>query len=112
MSGPKTFKRFTAYWMDLFDSFKASPHKPFEVECKDTKKAFALRLEFYKAREAVLLDPDWTGEYEEALNAREARVDGTKVIFDTKDNNAIGQLLKAALEKDGAPMLDGKDKEA
>jgi hypothetical protein len=71
------------------------------VECADKKKAYAMRLEFYKAREAVMADPDWKQEYEGPLNAREARVEDNNVVFDTKDNNHIGQALKRALEKEG-----------
>lgn len=86
MTAPKSFKRFSAGWFDLFNAFKDEPHVIREIECQSHTRAMALRLEFYKARKAFLDDPELGAEYEAALNSREVTVEGNKAIFGLKDN--------------------------
>lgn len=100
MSSPKSFKRYASQWLGLFDEFKDRPGVVHKVHCPDEKAARALRLEFYKAREAFIGEESMRGEYEAALNARELRVEGTTVVFDLKDNNWIARLLEESLRKE------------
>lgn len=111
MASPKTFKRYAAQWFALLDSFKEDPSKIREVPCPDKDKAMAMRLEFYKMREAFIKDPDLRQEYEFVLNSREVRVtDDGRVVFDTKDNNWIGKLIEQSLaDPRNAPKEDGQN---
>ena len=97
MSHPKTLQRYTSEWFTLFDQFKADPDGTVELDCETPKKAAAVRLEFYKAREAFLKDPDMAQEYGEVLNSREVKVRDTHVIFDHKERNWVGNIIRRNL---------------
>lgn len=98
MTSPKTFKRYASQWLARFDDFKDHPDKVFVTQAPDMKKAKALRLEFYKAREAFLNDPSMCQEYEATLNSREVQItDDFKVVFELKDNNWVGKLLDSMI---------------
>lgn len=78
------------------------------VQCPDMKKAKAMRLEFYKAREAFLNDESMRKEFEGTLNSREIRITADfKVIFDLKDNNWLAKLLEESFEE-GEANEDGE----
>lgn len=101
MTSPKTFKRYASQWFTLFEEFKQHPTKVVTVHCPNRNRAMAMRLEFYKAREAFLSDEGLRGEYEAALNNREVRISNeSDVLFDLKDNNWIGQLIDKSLNKE------------
>lgn len=98
MASPKTYKRYAMQWFALLDLFKEDPNKIREIACPTKNKALAMRLEFYKMREAFLKEPELKAEYEFVLNSREVHVtEEGLVIFDTKDNNWIGKLIKESL---------------
>lgn len=98
MASPKTYKRYASQWFRILDSFKEDPQKVREVTCPNKNKAMAMRLEFYKMREAFIKDPELRKEYEYVLNSREVHVtDDGRVVFDTKDNNWIGKLIDESL---------------
>lgn len=112
MTSPKNYQRYASQWMALFDAFKENPQQVHVVHCPSDKKARALRSEFYKAREAFLDDPDMRDEYGAVLNSREVKVDGPnnrEVIFDSKDNNWVAQLLGASLKSKGDGQDNGKE---
>lgn len=107
MSSPKDILRYTERWLDLFDKFQDDPKKEHVVRCANPKQANMLRLEFYKAREALR-------KSEEALKAsdptaysvmghpnldrKEVRVQGNNVIFGFKDASQIAKLLEESLK--------------
>lgn len=97
MTAPKTFKRFAQVWFELFDKFKESPDETICVTLPDPKQAKAMRLEFYRARDAALADPDMANDYEAALNAREVKVRGNVCMFDSKDRNWVVPFITEAL---------------
>lgn len=97
MSNPKTIRRYSAEWFTLFNKFRDEPDETVEIECESEQNAKAMRLEFYKAREAFLRDPEMSIEYGEALESREVKVRGTLCVFDHKDRNWIGQLIAKSL---------------
>lgn len=101
MTSPKTYKRYATQWLDLFYVFKDEPTKTHTFQCDNATKAKAMRLEFYKAREAFLKDPDMRKEFESALNGREVRLtEDNRVIFDFKDNNWIGKVIADGLQQE------------
>lgn len=103
MTSPKTINRYSAHWMDLFDAFVDDPQKERVIECKTEKHAKGMRLEFYKAREALLKglhDSKQDAEFANALNTREVKVVGTQVVFTHKDENWIGKLIAESLGKE------------
>jgi hypothetical protein len=101
MSPPKDFRRYSSAWMELFEAFRENPEQEVSVQCPSARKASALRLEFYKAREAFLSDESMQAEYGAVLNSREVRVVEDRVIFDNKDRGWIVEALDAALHGGG-----------
>lgn len=108
MGSPKTVKRFNSEWFALFDRFIEDENAVIEVECGTPRAAKAMRLEFYKIRQAIVgteqvppEDPELAAMYAGILNSREVAVpkDGTKCVFSHKDRNWIGQVLAKALEE-------------
>src|SRR4051812_15051901 len=85
MGSSKDYRRYASAWLTLFDAFKDDPYRQIAVDCPDSKAAQAMRLEFYKARDAFLADEGMNAEYGAVLNSREATVHGTQAVFDNKD---------------------------
>jgi len=103
MTSPKKVSRYNRGWFDLFDRIKEDLGGTIELECGTEQKASAVRLEFYKVREAITGgDPtkrspegqDLFDRYEVALDSREVKVVGTKCVFAYKDSNWIGRILE------------------
>jgi len=99
MPNPKTFDRYAEGWRDLLIEWEIDPNKVISIDCSSEKKAHAMRLEFYKMREAALCDLVLKERYNDILNSREVKVRDSVCVFDTKDNNWISKLLRASLDK-------------
>jgi hypothetical protein len=100
MSSSKKYQRYASAWLTLFDAFKEDPDRHIEIECPDEKAAQAMRLEFYKARDAFVADDGMNREYGEVLNSREATFSGNKLIFDNKDRTWMGKAIEQAVAKE------------
>lgn len=114
MSSPKTFKRYEERWLDLFNRFQDDPTQEIPVECKDERTAKAFRLEFYKAREALLHDdPAWYKAEYFNLDRKRVVVEGRTAIFGFKDDSWVAKAIDDALEKFDAahPTRDAHDGE-
>lgn len=106
MGSSKDFNRYTERWRDLFHLFQEDPSKEHIVHCKSPQEARLVRLEFYKAREALhraeehdrLHDHVAYAEYGHPnLDRKEVRVVGNDVIFGFKDSSRIALLLAESL---------------
>lgn len=108
MGAPRDIRRYTEKWMDLFNQIQDDPKKDIVMECATEKEAKLLRLEFYKAREALHRDEaTLKAQGAEAYNENghpnvdrvEVRVVGDNVIFGFKDSSRIATIITNALEK-------------
>jgi len=99
MPNPKNFDRYAEGWRDMLIEWDMNPNKVISIDCSSEKKANAMRLEFYKMREAALRDSMLKERYADILNSREVKVRDNVCIFDTKDNNWISKLILASLNK-------------
>lgn len=99
MSSPRSIRRYTEKWMELFDWFVDHPKETLQIECTSQPEACRLRLEFYRARSALLKTVDFAAMYQDALDQRELKVRGNILICDSKDNNWAARLLATSLER-------------
>jgi hypothetical protein len=93
VSSPKQIERYSKKWKELFDWFIRNPTSTHLVACEDEEHAKKLRLEFYKAREALLRNDELRELYGEVLDAREVTLRGRKVVFGTKDDGWIADAI-------------------
>lgn len=100
MSSSKNYQRYSAAWLTLFDAMKEDPYRRIEVVCPDLRAAKALRLEFYKAREAFLNDEDMCREYGEVLNSREVRQEELTVVYENKDRTWLAEAIDKAVSRE------------
>lgn len=116
MPASKDINHYTQRWMDLFDAFQDDPTKEVVVECDSVKEAKRVRLEFYKARSALLAkeakirteanlraSDEAKQTYEmyghPNLDFKEVTIVGTNVIFGYRDKSRVAELLERALAK-------------
>lgn len=99
MSSPGSIRRYTEKWMELFDWFVNHPKDVLQIECASREEAVRLRLEFYRARSALLKTADFAAMYQDVLDQRELKVRDNFLVCDSKDNNWASRLLDASLKK-------------
>lgn len=99
MSSPSTFSRYADAWVELLVAWEANPEKIISINCGTEKKAKAMRLEFYKMREAAMKDPLIKERYANALDTREVKVKDTMCIFDHKGNNWVQKLIEENMQQ-------------
>lgn len=100
MGSSKDYRRYASAWLTLFDAFKDDPYRQIAVDCPDAKAAAAMRLEFYKARDAFIADEGMNAEYGVVLNSREVTVHDNKAVFDNKDRTWLNDAINQAVAKD------------
>lgn len=106
MASPRDILRYTERWLDLFDKFQDDPAQEHIVYCDSPAHAKLVRLEFYKAREAMKrheekLKKDDPKTYAEIghpnLDRKEVRIVGNNCVFGFKDDSVIAKLLEKSL---------------
>lgn len=115
MPASRDINRYTDKWMHLFNFFQDHPEVEHVIECKSVREAHIVRLEFYRAREALRRkedvdkkeDPAAYKEYGHPnLDRKEVRIVGTNVIFGYKESSRIAELIASSLPPEynlGAP---------
>lgn len=110
MTASKKIERYSSEWLATCDWLCENPTETLVMKCASNKDARAMRLEFYKAREAIqaseieMKNTDYKTYAQMghgALDAREACVSSgsDEVHFIYKDTNKMSMVLKAGLEE-------------
>lgn len=120
MPASRDINHYAGKWMNLFNLMQDDPLKDIVIPCDTVKEAKRMRLEFYKARAALMAkeEPDRlsaeSGDlaaveaYKEYchpnLNKKEVLIDGTNVVFGYRDKSRIADLLTNALKEYGGDL--------
>lgn len=100
MPASKDFRRYAEKWLHLFEWFEAHPDEAHTIRTESHAQARSLRFEFYKAREAMRAD---LGMKDDFPNTNRRAVfltgDGKDVVFRTKDQTPIADLIARSLER-------------
>jgi len=99
MSRPRGLKYHAQEWGVIFDWMESHPTEEFSITCEDAQRARALRLEFYRARAALLADPDAEKALYPTLRSREASIlaDHT-VLIRPREKTPVAQLLRESIK--------------
>lgn len=100
MTSPNDIRGCSPAWLELFDYFENNREKEIKIECETPRRAYSMRLDFYRTRGLLLKDQGGRMLYPN-VSALECKIneDPPYVLFRHKSTTPIGKMLSAALEK-------------